>query len=184
MSTWLALYAEHGRALVARDALAAAGYEHFCPVEQLTRRRKIANRNKYKLEKVVAPIFGRYLFACGEWAELRSIRGVNAVIRAGQEIWQVPAAVVATMLVRAPWQAGVGHVVGSRSSVVANGPSFAGKPGDRFKFTSGGFAGLGGTIHSTDALSSKGIISAYIEMLGGTRLVSVPHDIVETLAAA
>ena len=61
--SWWAVYSEPGRALLARDELVRRGLGVLCPVERLTRRRKLPNRNRYRAETVVSPVFGRYLFA-------------------------------------------------------------------------------------------------------------------------
>ena len=168
------MYAEPGRALLARDALSAHGLGVFCPVEQLTRRRKIHNRNKYRLETVVSPVFGRYMFACGDAAEVLAVRGVADVIRNGREAQAVPVGVIEELRSLTRAVDGVGDLMSVRD-VTRLSLGFRGDVGDTFKFAGGPFAGFLGVISSLRALDVSGEVKAYVELLGGRQEICVPH---------
>ena len=175
LMTWWAAYSEPGRTLLARDELSRAGLGVFCPVECLTRRRKLPNRNKYRSETVVSPVFGRYLFAEGDAAAVLDVRGISDVVRAGCEALVVPDDVVLGLRTLTHQVVGIGDLMGTRD-LTRLSLGFKGEVGDSFRFAGGGFAGFVGVITSLSSLDTRGEVRAYVEILGGRREMIINHD--------
>jgi transcription antitermination factor NusG len=173
--SWWAVYSEPGRAVIARDSLLARGLGAFCPVERLTRRRKLPNRNKYRTETVTAPVFGRYLFAEGEAAAVLAVRGVADLVRCGYDALEVPLRVVLGLRGLTHQVDGVGDLMGSRD-VARLSLGFWGSVGDSFRFSTGPLAGFLGVLSSVDGLDKDGTVRAYVDMLGGRCEVTVKHS--------
>lgn len=175
--SWWAVYSEPGRTLLARDELVRAGLGAFCPVERLTRRRKLPNQNKYRAETIVAPVFGRYLFAEGGGAAVLAVRGVADVVRAGAEALVVPDEVVDGLRGLTRFVDDVGDLMGARD-LTRLSLGFRGEVGDTFRFAGGGFAGFLGVISSLAGLDARGEVKAYVDVLGGRREVLIKHGVV------
>lgn len=175
--SWWAVYSEPGRALYARDELAGAGLGVLCPVEQLTRRRKVPNRNRYRAETVISPVFGRYLFAQGDCAEVLAVRGVFDVVRRGREAQAVPDEVVGALRSLTCAVSGVGDLMGRRD-LTRLSLGFKAKEGDVVRFVDGGFSGYMGVIGSLAQLDSSGNVQVYLNIFGALRQTVVPHNYV------
>lgn len=182
MKAWWAVYSEPGRALLARDALLAAGLGAFCPVEQLTRRRKIPNRNVWRPQTVVSPVFGRYLFGFGAVVAVLACRGVADLVRAGDAPLEVPEGVVGTLRLHTRAVEGVGDVISTRD-LTRLSLGFGAGVGDTVRFSGGALEGFCGVVASLDRLDESGMISAYVDMLGARREVVVPHGHVGRVVA-
>lgn len=181
---WWAIYSEPNRALLAREELGAKHFDVLCPVERLTKRRKLPNRNQYKAETVVTPVFGRYLFAdASEACELLPVRGVADVVRRGLEPFAVPARVIERLAAACAWVDGVGHLMGERNSTLISG-TFRGRLGGQVKFTNGPFDGFIGVIAALDRLDLDGTLKAAVEMLGRTHVIDVSVADVRVLPRA
>jgi transcription antitermination factor NusG len=180
--SWWAAYSEPGRALLARDELSAAGFDALCPVEWLTKRRKVPNRNQYRPERTLVPVFGRYLFVEGEPADLLRVRGVQDMVRGGASgggvsPLSVPERVVDKLRGLTQFIENVGHLMGSRD-LARLSLDFHGKVGDAFQFRAGAFQGFVGLIRALDRLDTSGEVEVEVDLLGGARRVFVPCSMV------
>lgn len=181
--SWWAIYSEPGRALVARDSLARAGLAVFCPVEQLTKRRKIPNRNKYRVETVVTPVYARYLFAdAAAPCDVVGTRGVLDVVRFGGNALEVPESVMTVARAGCSWVDEVGDLVGARDTTLRS-LRFKGVVGDTVKFKSGPFAGFLGVLSSLASLDVDGNVKTFVDMLGARHEVPVAASEVVRVAA-
>lgn len=159
---------------MARDELAARCESVLCPVEQLTKRRKIPNRNRYRTETVVSPVFGRYLFACGAVEQVLSARGVADVVRSGCEALMVADAVITKLQLLTRFVDGIGDLMSARD-LTRLSLGFKGAEGDTFKFAGGPMHGFLGVISSLARLDDRGEVKAYVDMLGSRHEVVVSH---------
>lgn len=178
---WLAVYSQSGRTLGARDELQRKGLNTFCPVERLTKRRKMANRNKFRIETKVTPVFGRYLFAQGHEGAVRETQWVHDLVRAGPWALTISDAVIEHMRELTEWVDGVGDLMGSRDiSKLRSG--FRGEVGQSFRFTGGVFAGFTGVISSLAKLDKHGVIRSSVELFGRQQTIDVDRQFVELLS--
>lgn len=173
---WWAVYSEPGRTLLARDEMIRRDIRVFCPVERLTRKRKISNRNKYRAETLTVPVFGRYLFAEGGVGSILATRGVMDVVRMGSEPLPVPCLAIEEL--RVLTQADDCGDLMSRRDLTRLSLGFSGEVGDTFKFDGGPFSGFLGQISSIARLDACGEIKAFVELLGGRCEVAVQHSFV------
>lgn len=96
MKTWFAVHTQPMAEPKAAEHLTRQGFEVYLPRYSKTR------RHARRVDKVIRPLFPRYLFvaldvAAMRWRAIRSTIGVRDVVRAGEEPLRVAEAVVTAL---------------------------------------------------------------------------------------
>lgn len=181
---WWALYSEPGRTLIAVDELRARSVDVVCPVERLTRRRKLPNRNVYKVEQVTSPVFGSYVFADAEApAAVTNVRGVGGCVTNGLGALSVLPRVIETLRSLCTFTDGIGDLMGKRDTTMLIQGQRA-KVGGRVRVTDGPFIGFEGVIRSLSRLSSDGVVITAVEMFGKKHDLDMPVGQLKVLPKA
>lgn len=157
---------------IADAQLRRQGILTFCPMHRVRRRRKMANRNAFKVEDVERPYFSGYLFVGLRWGQglyrVNETPAVSTVVYNGQYPLHVPHPVMSALMAMVDEDGMVGEE--DRTTT-----RFQGKPGDAIRFTSDSpFANFVATIASIDGVDERHEIRVWLQMLGSRREISVP----------
>lgn len=183
--TWHAVYTEPRREALARDELTSRGMLVFFPHESVTRRIKQRRRNVWKTEKVLEPIWPRYLFAdvaCDDhMVSLMHSRGVTDVVRSGG----VPIGVSALLINRLRLIAGPEGLTRSRDLSKLS-LQLGWKIGDEvvLRMSAGAFGGHRGFVESLARLDTKGEVGVVVGLFGRPTTVMLSYEDVEPVKAA
>lgn len=166
MKLWYAVYTKPLKEAQADEQLRRQGFEVFLP--QFEKRRSHAR----KIEQVPAPLFPRYLFVQFDavedgWRAIRSTRGVIDLVRNGNELVQVPNAVIDEIKSRADER---GYVVLARQLKLDQG--------DRIRIAGGAFSALEAIFESQ---RGQDRVLALLSLLGRKVVVDMPVRAVEPL---
>ncbi|MEH6593690.1 MAG: transcription/translation regulatory transformer protein RfaH [Halioglobus sp.] len=166
MKQWYAVHAKPRQEVTAEDNLKRQGFETYLP------RIKVRKLKRGQWEKVVEPLFPRYLFVLldpgvDNTAPIRSTRGVVGLVRIGFELHPVPDAVVAYLM-----------QAEDSEQQVRLADEWPYQPGDKVEILDGSLAGLTGVFQMQ---SAEGRALLLIELLGRNNEVSVGlHEITAT----
>lgn len=180
--SWWAVYSQPGRAKAAREELLRRRLEVFFPIERVKLRRKIRNRNAYKLTREDTPVFGYYLFARGPEHEVRATPFVSGLISMEGEAVRVPDRVVEAM--RELTTADEAGDIMTERDLTALRLGFSARVGDSFRFTEGPFSGYYGVISSLAKLDSSGTVGAYVDLFGRQVETEVRRNLIKPLSKA
>ena len=136
---WYLIYTKPREEIVAQTNLERQGYTVYLPLAYQYRRRL------NKRERIVAPLFLRYLFIeltqyLDNWAPIRSTLGVSTLVRFGMEPAVVPDELVELLKMR----------VGPEG-VIDLTVSAGFKPGSRVRIAAGNMAGYEGIFLATSS---------------------------------
>jgi transcriptional antiterminator RfaH len=156
---WYAVYTKARDEAVAEEQLRRQGFEVFLP--QYEKRRSHAR----KVDVVTAPLFPRYLFIAfdageGGWRVIRSTRGVIDLVRNGNELVPVPAAIIDEIKARADEQ---GYIVLARQLKLDRGA--------RISIAGGAFNALEAIFESQ---RGEDRVVALLSLLGRKVVANVP----------
>lgn len=188
---WFAVHTAPQNEAKADENLRRQGFMTFYPFRRVRVRRKMPNRDVYKVEWIERPYFPRYLFVAlrHEHETISAVNDTDAVstvvhIRsrkgAERQYLQIPARVMDALM-----KIGDGTGFMSEEDQARLSAGFFGKVGQQFRFSgSSAFAGLIGTISCVADLDRSGQIKAFIDLFGGTREVDVPVRMVAAFQSA
>lgn len=159
--TWLVVHSKARSEEQAAEHLARQGYEVFLP--RLRQRKRRQNRWQW----VTGPLFPRYLFVnvrLGEQdtAAIRSTVGVLTLVRFGQELVPMPAAVIDYLRQHED------PAVGARSE-----DDWPHRPGDVVEILEGPFAGLTGVFQMP---RDEDRVALLVQLLGRQNTVLVERE--------
>ena len=155
---------------VTRD-LIRHGFDAFCPSHVLRKRVKKPGQHKYELTLVTEPMFAGYIFAdVDDYAFAKTIPGYIGPINAGPDPIVIPPRVLAALRALT-------------TTVPSKGGSiFDGCEGKSFRFTKGhSLAGFTAMIESVANADVTGSITAWVNLLGSDRLVTVSCEVIEEI---
>lgn len=164
MKHWHLVHTKPRQEARAAENLGRQGYAVYLPLALALRRRR------GKPERLVEPLFPRYLFirlepGVDNWAPLRSTFGVSRVVRFGMEAAVVPDALVDAL----------------RQREDADGVCDLRRPppqaGDRVLIVEGALAGLEGLFEAEDGEQR---VTVLLEIVGRATRVRVPAGWIET----
>lgn len=172
---WYAVMSGPQMEFEAEVNLRRQGYYTWLPHERIKRKRKIANRDRYKIEIINTAYFPRYLFVCfrsprDSFYQVNETDGVATIVYCGDEPLPIPHEVMDELMARAD----VNGMVGEVDKVARK--RF--KPGQKVKFIDE--SPLAGWV-ATVSLDAGKDVRVFLEMLGKIR--EVPVDATSLTAA-
>lgn len=172
---WYAVMAGPCMEFKADANLRRQGYWTYLPHLRVTKRHKIPNRDRYRVEIVNEAYFPRYLFVCfrsprDSFYQVNETDGVATIVYCGGEPLPIPNAVMDDLMARAD----VDGMIGEVDKVARK--RF--KPGQKVKFRDE--SPLAGWI-ATVSLDAGKDVRVFLEMLGKIR--EIPVDATSLTAA-
>lgn len=187
MTNWRVAYCSSGSELETKGRLTKQGFSAFCPYEVVTRTRKVWRSQERRKETVKIPFFPNYIFVNSERdgderdrCDLVSeTRGVLLLIKRLDERGDPSPVRVPDRIIDRLREISDDDGLMSEKDLTKVSYHFKGRPGDIFRFKrETGLDGLLGRIESTDRLDDTGFIKAWVNLLGGDRLVDISYNAV------
>jgi transcriptional antiterminator RfaH len=166
-SRWYCIHTKPNAEHTALDNLARQGYHCFLP------RMRVLRLRQGRRVRVIEPMFPRYLFlqarvGVDSIAPVRSTRGVLGLVRFGERIAEVPAALIERLIHDAGTNGLIEHATGKPRS------------GDRVRILEGPLIGLE-AIYRSDRGEDRAVI--LLDLLGRDQQITISTQALERVAA-